>query len=208
MYKSKILFALFLFVQTTTGSEIPGKDKKKSENTPKFLLKNEHEDNEYIIISKEEAALKDNYVSLVPFGNEEFSKKDGRILQNQITKWRKTILRQTNVQRKKRGLKILRLNPKATTTAQNWALTMSKKRVLAHNRNFSSGCSRGSASAENVAYNTSNRNISNPKKLVTQWMNSSGHRANILNRKFSVIGIGIVEKKGIFWGVQVFCSNK
>ena len=39
---------------------------------------------------------------------------------------------------------------------------------------------------ENIAGNSSNKNA------VTSWMNSSGHKANILNSAFNYTGIGVV----------------
>ena len=42
---------------------------------------------------------------------------------------------------------------------------------------------------ENIAYGFGRR--SSPKKIVKAWMKSPGHRANILNRSFERIGIGV-----------------
>ena len=46
-----------------------------------------------------------------------------------------------------------------------------------------------------VSYNSAGENIagnSNNQAAVTSWMNSSGHRANILNSSFNYTGIGVV----------------
>ena len=40
--------------------------------------------------------------------------------------------------------------------------------------------------------------------LHKNWMRSSGHRANILNRTFKRIGIGIWRKGNKFYATQVF----
>ena len=42
------------------------------------------------------------------------------------------------------------------------------------------------SAGENIAGNSSN------SKAVTAWMNSSGHKANILNSSFNYTGIGVV----------------
>ena len=42
------------------------------------------------------------------------------------------------------------------------------------------------SAAENIAANSSNSNA------VTSWMNSSGHKSNILNGKYNYTGIGVV----------------
>ena len=43
---------------------------------------------------------------------------------------------------------------------------------------------------ENLAWGT--ERLSTPQQTVINWMNSPGHRANILKRRFREIGIGVV----------------
>jgi uncharacterized protein YkwD len=47
-----------------------------------------------------------------------------------------------------------------------------------------------------------------PEEVVNGWMNSEGHRANILNGKFTTIGVGYVEggSYGSYW-TQEFISE-
>ncbi len=54
---------------------------------------------------------------------------------------------------------------------------------------------------ENIAYGQRT-----PKEVVNSWMNSPGHRSNILNSKFKSIGIGYYYSGTSYW-VQLF-SNK
>ena len=42
------------------------------------------------------------------------------------------------------------------------------------------------------------------KKLVDGWMNSPGHRANILHGAFRYIGVGVREAGGYIWATQNF----
>ena len=51
--------------------------------------------------------------------------------------------------------------------------------------------------AENIA-----KGQSTPQAVVNAWMNSSGHRANILNSSYTKIGVGYV-KSGNYW-TQMF----
>ena len=51
--------------------------------------------------------------------------------------------------------------------------------------------------AENIA-----KGQTTPRAVVNAWMNSSGHRANILNSSFTKIGVGYV-KNGNYW-TQMF----
>ncbi len=57
-----------------------------------------------------------------------------------------------------------------------------------------------------ISYRTAGENIArgykSPKAVVDGWMNSSGHRANILNPSFTQIGVGYVAD-GNYW-TQMF----
>ena len=65
-----------------------------------------------------------------------------------------------------------------------------------------SGISCGTA-AENIAYGQ--RSAS---EVMNSWMNSSGHRANILNKNVTEIGVGAIKNKNgtIYW-TQMFISR-
>lgn len=54
--------------------------------------------------------------------------------------------------------------------------------------------------AENIA-----KGQKTPREVVNAWMNSSGHRANILNKNYTHIGVGYV-KSGNIW-TQMFISK-
>jgi len=202
MFPYNIFVALFLFSPTTMCSELRGTDKLKSQNTTRFLSSNTPDDEERTITPAEGILLEDTHSIQVTFGSGNFSRSDQRAVQY-TRNWQRALLRRTNTERQKANLRLLRPSTKATATAQNWAATMAADEELKHNPTYFAGCSRGYA-AENVAYHSS----SDVKYLVVQWMNSRGHRENILNNRASYIGVGVVKKDGIFWGVQVFCSNK
>jgi len=46
--------------------------------------------------------------------------------------------------------------------------------------------------------------ISEPEILLDTWMNSEGHRANILLPDFTSIAIGLYEKDDVTYAVQIF----
>lgn len=52
---------------------------------------------------------------------------------------------------------------------------------------------------ENIAYGQRT-----PEEVMNAWMNSSGHRANILNPNYTNIGIGYYEANGVKYWVQLF----
>ena len=56
---------------------------------------------------------------------------------------------------------------------------------------------------ENLAW--SSGNLSTPAKTVDGWMNSPGHRANILNTRWTHIGVGVAQgDNGAVYWVQLF----
>ena len=60
-----------------------------------------------------------------------------------------------------------------------------------------------------LSYKSAGENIAkgqtSPQAVVNAWMNSSGHRANILNKSYTKIGVGYV-KSGNYW-TQMFIGK-
>ena len=56
--------------------------------------------------------------------------------------------------------------------------------------------------AENIAYGQRT-----PEIVMNAWMNSSGHRANILSKNVEYIGVGVVYSNGIYYWTQLFASS-
>ena len=54
---------------------------------------------------------------------------------------------------------------------------------------------------ENIAYNTYDA-----VELFTQWWNSPGHRANMMNASYTKVGIGVVQGNNKFMGTQEFSN--
>lgn len=60
-----------------------------------------------------------------------------------------------------------------------------------------------------ISYRYSGENIAwgqkSPEEVVSAWMNSAGHRANILNAKFTELGVGYRQNaKGVNYFTQLF----
>ncbi len=108
-----------------------------------------------------------------------------------------------NEERAKRGLKALAANPQLEKAALNHTRTMVRQGFFDHvspggstllsrvrrGTRYLHGARRYSL-GENIAWGSST--YATPRATVKSWMESSGHRANILNRKFKHIGIGVV----------------
>jgi uncharacterized protein YkwD len=108
-----------------------------------------------------------------------------------------------NEERAKRGLKALAANPQLEKAAQNYTRTMVSQGFFDHvspggstllsrvrrGTRYLHGARRYSL-GENIAWGSST--YATARATVQSWMESSGHRANILNRKFKHVGIGVV----------------
>jgi uncharacterized protein YkwD len=104
-----------------------------------------------------------------------------------------------NQERAKHGLSGLRVNRRLSAAATRHARDMAARRYFSHDtkgggsfadRIARTGYSSGNPSlGENIAWGSGN--LGSPRAIVRSWMNSPGHRANILNRRFREIGIGV-----------------
>jgi uncharacterized protein YkwD len=107
-----------------------------------------------------------------------------------------------NVERAHRGMRPLRLNGRLSRAARGHAGDMVQHDYFSHasrsgasfvDRIRRTGYLRGPRAwlvGENLAWGTGDR--SSPAAIVDAWMHSPGHRANILQRRFREIGIGLV----------------
>jgi Cysteine-rich secretory protein family len=112
-----------------------------------------------------------------------------------------TIYTLVNEARWSQGFAGLVRNPAMDAVAANWATTLSQAGTLSHNPDYSTQIPGGwVAAGENVA-----QGYAGGTAMHTGWMNSPGHRANILGN-FTDIGIAYLEAGGTTWGVQVFAN--
>ncbi|MBE5805322.1 MAG: SCP-like extracellular protein [Clostridiales bacterium] len=99
-----------------------------------------------------------------------------------------------NQQRINNGLPALKIDEEVQRVARIKAQDMVDNNYFAHN-SPTYGTPFNMLKNFGISYNTAGENIagnSNNNSAVTAWMNSSGHRANILNNSYNYTGIGIV----------------
>jgi len=127
-----------------------------------------------------------------------------------VNNFESELLKLTNLERKKLGLAPLRLSSKLTKAAQSHAEDMATKTYFSHTGKNGSTMSDRTKSV-GYKYSFLGENLAagraTPEGTVRQWMNSTGHRANILNEKFTEIGFGYATSPNSryrhYW-VQVF----
>lgn len=125
-----------------------------------------------------------------------------------VKAFEKEVVRLTNIERSKNGLKPLNENWELSRVARFKSQDMIDRRYFDHTsptygspftmmKNFEI---RYTAAGENIAYGQRT-----PEEVVNGWMNSPGHRANILNANFTQIGVGFAKtSSGTPYWTQMF----
>ena len=126
--------------------------------------------------------------------------------QNTQNAWINEVVELVNEERAKAGLSALTVHTGAASAAQVRAkeLETSFSHTRPDGSNFSTALKEAgvnySGAGENIAYGQQS-----PQAVMEQWMNSAGHRANILNPDFTAIGVGHYENgTGVNYWTQLF----
>ena len=122
----------------------------------------------------------------------------------------KEVFNLINKQRTNNGLQTLKVDSETQRVARIKAEDMVKNNYFSHNSPIY-GSPFDMLKSFKVSYKTAGENIaanSSNSGAVNSWMNSSGHKANILNKNFNYTGIGVVSsaKYGKIF-VQIFIGK-
>lgn len=121
------------------------------------------------------------------------------------TAYEDEVIRLVNVERAKYGLSALQKEQGAVSVAHVRAKEIVQS--FSHTRPDGSSCFTAakelgvsySAAGENIAYG-----YADPQQVVNGWMNSEGHRKNILSSSFSKIGVGCYSSGKVLYWSQFF----
>ncbi|MCP6719303.1 MAG: CAP domain-containing protein [Patescibacteria group bacterium] len=118
------------------------------------------------------------------------------------------IIKWTNIQRQEYGLLSLKEDTKLNTAAEVKAQDMFSKQYFTHVSPLGVGVGDLVESAGYefliVGENLALGNFQNDEMLVQAWMDSPGHRDNILNGRYQEIGVAVV--RGTFEGAKVWMA--
>jgi uncharacterized YkwD family protein/spore coat assembly protein SafA len=118
------------------------------------------------------------------------------------------VIRLINIERTNRGIPALTTNWQLSRVARYKSQDMIDKGYFSHTSPtygspftmMQSFGLRFSAAAENIAYGQRTA-----REVVTSWMNSAGHRANILSNSYTQTGVGAAKKaNGTLYWTQMF----
>lgn len=121
------------------------------------------------------------------------------------------VIRLVNVERAKYGLPALKANWQLSRVARYKSQDMVDKGYFSHTsptygspfKMMEAFGIKFSAAGENIAMG-----MRTPAEVMNAWMNSPGHRNNILNNSFNEIGVGLAkDSKGRQYWTQMFIKS-
>ena len=122
-------------------------------------------------------------------------------LDTSVRAYEQEVIRLVNVERAKAGLKALTEDWELSRVARYKSQDMHDLRYFSHT-SPTYGSPFDMMKAFGIRYRTAGENIAmgyrTPAAVVQGWMNSPGHRANILNASYTKIGVGYVAS-GNYW---------
>lgn len=121
----------------------------------------------------------------------------------------KVILKLVNRERVSRGLSPMKLNSKLNKLAKIKSDDMYKNRYFSHNSPVY-GTPFDLMKKHKIGYMTAGENIAKgqntPEHVMKSWMNSPGHRRNILNPRFKEMGVSRDKYGNNIW-TQMFIGS-
>lgn len=121
----------------------------------------------------------------------------------------RVLFERANQERSSRGIRPLKWDGSLAEAARQHALRMAGQDMLSHQlpgepelaeREKDAGAEM-SAAAENIASGP------NVEGIHTGWMNSPGHRRNLLNPQYDSVGIAVIQRGETFWAVEDFARG-
>lgn len=175
----------------------------------KVLILNKHFENQHMIHPKDEVELPDGSTgtSTDKSGTGDSDAQKSEETQAEMTQ-AEAVLKLVNAERSKAGLQPLTLSDKLTNIAYTKAKDMADKGYFSH-ESPTYGSPFDMLKQFGVSYSYAGENIAAGQKtaeeVMNSWMNSSGHKANILNKNYTQIGVGFYRggEYGTEW-VQLF----
>ncbi|WP_129727971.1 CAP domain-containing protein [Ectobacillus funiculus] len=125
-----------------------------------------------------------------------------------LSAYEQKVVTLTNQERAKQGLPALQVDSALSKVAKAKSQDMYNANYFSHT-SPTYGSPFDMMKQFGISYRTAGENIAmgqkTPEEVVQAWMNSAGHRANILNTTYTHIGVGYVAGKNIW--TQQFISK-
>jgi uncharacterized YkwD family protein len=127
---------------------------------------------------------------------------------SQLSQFEQQVVELTNQERAKQGLPALKVDTELSKVAREKSKDMQAKNYFSHT-SPTYGSPFDMMKQFGIEYSSAGENIAmgqpSPEEVVKAWMNSDGHRKNIMSSDFTHIGVGYVEN-GNYW-TQMFIGK-
>lgn len=128
-----------------------------------------------------------------------------------FSSYQQQVLDLVNAERTKRGISALTLDSSLSSVATKKSQDMVNKNYFDHT-SPTYGSPFDMMKQFGISYRTAGENIAKgqktPQEVVIAWMNSEGHRKNILNPDFTNLGVGIAkDSNGTTYWTQMFIGK-
>ncbi len=136
------------------------------------------------------------------------SQGNGSSTNSSVSSYERQVVELVNAERAKNGLSALTLDSSVSKVARAKSQDMATNNYFSHT-SPTYGNAGSMLKQFGIKYTAYGENIASgqktPQQVVTAWMNSSGHRANILSSTFTKIGVGYVtNSSGKAYWTQMF----
>ncbi|WP_110113546.1 CAP domain-containing protein [Bacillus sp. CGMCC 1.16541] len=126
-----------------------------------------------------------------------------------VSEYEQQVVQLVNQEREKQGLKPLELDKELSDVAREKSKDMKEKGYFDHN-SPTYGSPFDMMKQFGIEYTAAGENIAKgqktPEEVMEGWMNSDGHRKNIMSPDFTHIGVGYVEGEMPHW-TQMFIAK-
>lgn len=175
-------------------------DKEEKENTEEANAEKETPEKPNVEKEEPEQANTENEETTV----QENEQQEEQQTNNSLHAFEQEVVELTNAERAKHGLSALQIDETLSKVAREKSRDMAANGYFSH-QSPTYGSPFDMMKQYGVDYRTAGENIAKgqttPEQVVNGWMNSEGHRANILNGNYTHIGVGYVEQ-GNHWTQQ------
>jgi uncharacterized YkwD family protein len=122
----------------------------------------------------------------------------------ELSQYEQKVVELTNQERAKQGLPALKVDVELSKVAKEKSRDMQANNYFSHD-SPTYGSPFDMMKQFGIEYSSAGENIAmgqpTPEEVVQAWMNSEGHRKNIMNSTYTHIGVGYVED-GHYWTQQ------
>ncbi|TFB13396.1 hypothetical protein E3U55_16105 [Filobacillus milosensis] len=147
---------------------------------------------------------------VIPTYQESVTEQNDKRDDNQVHSFERRVHELVNEERAKEGLEPLEFSVDVSHVARAKSQDMAKNNYFSH-ESPTYGSPFEMMTEFGVHYWSAGENIAmgqrTPEQVMDGWMNSDGHRANILQEKFTHIGVGLVQDNGTYYWTQMFIGK-